>query len=100
MVELPLKDTDEGEAVTVTVGEGAPPTVTVALPLDVPPAPVQETVYVVLEARLPVGNEADVAVLLVLGDEHDVAFVDIHEMVELPLKDTDEGEAVTVTIGG
>jgi hypothetical protein len=60
-----------------------------------------QTVYIVLEYRDPVLNDPVVLVPpCPVEDEHDVAFVDVHEMVELAPYATDEGVAVTVTLGG
>ena len=69
----------------VSVPLGADPTLTVTLPLPVPAAPLQLTEYVVDAVSDGVVNDPVVPVPPPLGEEHEVALVEVHEMVEVPV---------------
>ena len=73
-----------GFAVSVTVGTGAAPTVTVAERLVEPPLPVHVIVNVVVVVSPPVPAEPDVATAPAHDALHELAFVLDHVSVEPP----------------
>jgi hypothetical protein len=84
---------------TVTVGGGTVPTVTVVLAVPVPPAPVQETLYVCVAVGDTVAvPEMPEAVKPVPVQE--VAFVELHVSVEDWPAVMEVGLAESVTLGG
>lgn len=82
------------------VPEGAGATVTIAELLLVPAAPVQDIVYVLDVVSDPVENVPVVPEPPPYAETQDVALVELHETLELPVYPTDVGLAVTVTTGG
>jgi hypothetical protein len=100
--ELPLVVTCVGLAVRVTVGTGVPlVTVTVADWLALPPAPVQDKVYVMFEVSGPTLWLPETALVPVQAPEavHEVAFVADQVSDELPLVVTCVGLAEMETAG-
>ena len=97
-VELPPYDTAVGFADSATVvGGGA--TVTVALALAEPPAPLHVMLYVVVAVSAPVLAVPPVDTEPPHDELHDVAFVDDHVSVELAPYAIDVGLAASVTVG-
>jgi len=100
-VELPLKATEVGLAVNISVGAGGDPTVTLAVCEIDPPAPWHVSVYAALAVKLLLVAlpEVDCAPLQLPLAVQLVAFVDDQLSVVLPLKATDAGLAVSVSVG-
>lgn len=98
-VEEPPAATLLGLAVTTTLGFGT--TVTVAAPLDVPPAPVQLIVKTVVALMPETSWLPLVVVLLVQLPEarHEVALLELHISVAAPPARMLAGFAVTTTTG-
>jgi hypothetical protein len=86
------------DAVRSEVG-GVPVTNTVVLPDTVPLALLQYTVYEVLLERGPVENDPVVPVPPPPSEEQEVALVDVQLIAEAPPLATEDGEALTVTVG-
>lgn len=84
MVQVLLPDEIVQEVVDeVRVPDGAGATVMFTLSVLVPPGPVHETVYVLLEVNAPVENDPVVLVPVLLVDEHEVALVEVQDIVVL-----------------
>ncbi|MEJ1963981.1 MAG: hypothetical protein WDO56_21545 [Gammaproteobacteria bacterium] len=99
-METPLLAIDAGVAVNNIVGAGGT-TITVAEALEVPPAPVQASVKLLLVASAPVDSDPFVAFVPVHAPEamQLVALVLSHRSIELPLGPIDAGLAERLIVG-
>jgi len=100
--ELP-EETIVGEEDTLTVGIlpklPSPVTVTTATPVPVPLSPLHVIEYEVVFVKAPVLNVPEVPALSFVGILQEVAFLELHVMVDELPEETEEGVAVTVTAG-